>query len=299
MERSSSVLIVDDEAMVRHLLAEALTEAGFRPVEAPDGEAALERARVVQPSVVLTDVRMPRMDGVELLARLKELDPDIVVAVMTGYGNEDIVIRALQNGAVNFFNKPLRPQDAVDFVRSALRASREPRVADLQIAGLESDVKRFSLITADVRLHPVIEQITLNLPAFLSSDEVVKIKIAIEEIIRNSVEHGNLGIGMEEKHEALAHGRFGELVEERLALAGNAEKKILVSSELDKETLTVTVEDEGEGFPWADFLRRGPSELLRLNGRGILLAQMGFDRIVYNDCGNRVTLEKALRKGAV
>jgi FixJ family two-component response regulator/anti-sigma regulatory factor (Ser/Thr protein kinase) len=297
MERSPSVLIVDDEAMVRGVLAEALAQAGYRPVEAPDGETALERARITRPSVVLTDVRMPGMDGVELLSHLKALDSEITVAVMTGFGNEDIVIRALQNGAVNFFNKPLRPQDAVDFVASALRAKRTPRVSDLRTAGLVGESKRFSLVTADVDLHPVIEQITLNLPEFLAPDAVVKVKIAIEEMIRNGVEHGNLGIGLEEKHRALAEGRFGDLLEERLALAGNAEKRILISSELDDEKLTVTVEDEGEGFPWATFMRRRPSELLRFNGRGILLAQMGFDRLLYNERGNKVILEKHLTKG--
>ena len=119
-----SILIVDDEAIIRDLCAKALK--GYRVVQAGDGEEALHLFEKGGIDVILTDVMMPRMDGIELLKRLKEKEPTLVVIVMTGFAEKDVILNALKADADDFISKPLnllQLKTAVDkaLVKKALK----------------------------------------------------------------------------------------------------------------------------------------------------------------------------------
>jgi signal transduction histidine kinase len=101
----ASVLIVDDEAIIRDLCGKALK--GYRVLEAGNGEEALEVFRKEPVEVILTDVMMPRMGGLELLRKLKELEPTVLVVVMTGFADKDVILNALKADADDFITKPL------------------------------------------------------------------------------------------------------------------------------------------------------------------------------------------------
>ncbi|WP_298432603.1 hybrid sensor histidine kinase/response regulator [Geobacter sp.] len=105
-ERSTkSILVVDDEAVIRDLCAKALK--GYRVLQAGDGEEALRLFEKGGIDVILTDVMMPKLNGIELLRRLKELEPTLVVIVMTGYAEKEIILNALKADADDFIAKPL------------------------------------------------------------------------------------------------------------------------------------------------------------------------------------------------
>jgi DNA-binding NtrC family response regulator len=101
------VLVVDDEADARTALAELLRGDGYLVETAADGFKALGKVEEFAPDVVLTDLRMPGMHGVELLKRLRADRPDLVVLVMTAFGAHDSAVAALREGAVGYFMKPL------------------------------------------------------------------------------------------------------------------------------------------------------------------------------------------------
>ena len=119
-----TLLIVDDEPVIRDLCMRALTD--YHILEAGDGEEALriyERGGV---DVILTDVMMPKLDGLELLKRLKELEPMVVVIMMTGFADKELILKALKADADDFINKPLnllQLKSAVDkaLVKKALK----------------------------------------------------------------------------------------------------------------------------------------------------------------------------------
>lgn len=100
-----TILIVDDEAVIRDLCSRALK--GFTVVQAGNGQAALSLFEKGGIDVVLTDVMMPGMDGIELLKKIKELEPTIVVIVMTGFAEKDVILNALKADADDFISKPL------------------------------------------------------------------------------------------------------------------------------------------------------------------------------------------------
>jgi DNA-binding NtrC family response regulator len=101
------VLVVDDEANARTALAELLKEEGYAVETAADGFKALGKFEDFAPDVVLTDLKMPGMDGLELLRKVREKEPDIVVLVMTAFGAIETAVSAMKEGAADYLTKPL------------------------------------------------------------------------------------------------------------------------------------------------------------------------------------------------
>ncbi len=100
-----SILVVDDDALIRNLIAKVLKD--YRILQADNGEDALAMLRDERVDVVLTDVMMPSMNGLDLLKSVKEESPDQVVVVMTGYADKEVILRALRADADDFINKPI------------------------------------------------------------------------------------------------------------------------------------------------------------------------------------------------
>jgi DNA-binding NtrC family response regulator len=113
------ILIVDDEANARSALAELLRDDGYVVDTAADGFKALPKLEDFRPDVVLTDLKMPGMTGLELLARTRARDPHVVVLVATAYGDVDSAVTAMREGAADFLTKP------VDVARLGLVLQRE------------------------------------------------------------------------------------------------------------------------------------------------------------------------------
>lgn len=116
-----NLLLVDDEEGIRTVLSLSLADAGYVVHTARTGEEALAVFDRVRPGVVLTDIKMPGMDGIELLERLKKRDPDVEVIMITGHGDIDLAIQSIQREAADFVTKPVN--DAI--LEIALKRARE------------------------------------------------------------------------------------------------------------------------------------------------------------------------------
>lgn len=114
------VLVVDDEEANRLTLERILVREGLNVRHAANGREALERAREEPVALMLTDLKMPGMDGLSLMKTARSLDPDLEVIVMTAYGTVETAVEAMKEGAYDFVTKPLRRADLVRAVRKAL-----------------------------------------------------------------------------------------------------------------------------------------------------------------------------------
>jgi two-component system response regulator AtoC len=113
------ILVVDDEENIRLVLRTLLKKHGFDVEVADSGEAALGLLDAFDPDVILTDVRMPRMGGLDLLATLKAKQHPATVIVMSAYGNVDLAIEAMKAGAYDYVSKPFKPDEIVLALRKA------------------------------------------------------------------------------------------------------------------------------------------------------------------------------------
>lgn len=116
-----------------------------------------------------------------------------------------------------------------------------------------------------------------------------RVVVGLTELLVNAVEHGNLGIGYEEKAELLERGEFSAEIERRLAREDLAARRIRVTLKHEVTRVVTTIEDEGDGFDWAPFSEYDPERMLDLNGHGIAIARgVSFDEVSYLGKGNVV-----------
>ena len=104
---SWQIVLIDDEEDIREVMTLSLKDAGYRVETAADGESGLRLCQEISPRIVITDIRMPGMDGLQVLEALKKSHPDIEVIVATAFGEMDLAIRALQLDASDFITKPI------------------------------------------------------------------------------------------------------------------------------------------------------------------------------------------------
>ncbi|MEP0761460.1 MAG: response regulator transcription factor [Chloroflexota bacterium] len=122
--QEAHILVVDDEGAIRYSISKTLQRLGYQVHTAETGEEALEMMQRQEYDVVLTDIRMPGLSGVELLARIKEQAPDAVVILLTGYASLETAIESLRLGAHDYLVKPSSSQDIRNSVAEGLERAR-------------------------------------------------------------------------------------------------------------------------------------------------------------------------------
>jgi len=119
-----SILVIDDKESMRGMLAETLSGEGYDVDTAADGKTGINRAKEKKFDVVLTDLKLPEMDGIAVLSQLKEADPDMAVIVMTAFGTIETAVEAMKLGAVDFISKPFDTDRLGVIIKKALENRR-------------------------------------------------------------------------------------------------------------------------------------------------------------------------------
>ncbi|MFA6035033.1 MAG: sigma-54 dependent transcriptional regulator [Myxococcota bacterium] len=121
VESASKVLIVDDEKEIREILALIVRSEGFCSIDAPNGETALKLIRSEHPDLILTDMRMPGMDGIEVMRKSRSIDPEVPVIVITAYADVKQAVSTLKEGAHDYLSKPFDNEEVARVVRRAMK----------------------------------------------------------------------------------------------------------------------------------------------------------------------------------
>ena len=179
-----SILIVEDEKEIRELLAHYLRKEGFRPSVAPDGETGLARARAERPDLVVLDILLPGMDGLEVLRRIRAGGDTAAtpVIMLTAKGDETDRVVGLELGADDYIPKPFSPREVVARIKAVLRRIRNrpenPPEEVYGIGGLKMDVSRHEVLF-DGKAVPLTSKEFRILRALLSSPGRVLTRDAI------------------------------------------------------------------------------------------------------------------------
>ncbi len=120
MPGQATILIIDDEKAMRDSCCHALTYNGYRVETAEDGDSGLQKTREVKPDLVLVDLKMPGINGMEVLEKIEDIDPNIVSVVITGYATVESVVEAMKRHAYAFLSKPFTPKRLRDVVERGL-----------------------------------------------------------------------------------------------------------------------------------------------------------------------------------
>ncbi len=118
--KNNKILIIDDEPNIRSVLKDRLEANGYQVIQAPDGKEGLKLTESTEPDLILLDLQMPKMDGIEVLDRLKKKFPEIIVIVLTGHGSIGLAVEAMKLGAFNFITKPCQSDHIIVAIQKAL-----------------------------------------------------------------------------------------------------------------------------------------------------------------------------------
>lgn len=154
------ILVIDDEAGIRESLAGILADEGFAPLTAANGEAGLTLLETEQVDLVLLDIWMPGIDGMEVLARLKELQPRLPVVMISGHGTIETAVQATRLGAYDFIEKPLSYDKVILAINNALRLCR----LEEENIILRGQAKQHSLTGESAPMRHLRRQIELVAP---------------------------------------------------------------------------------------------------------------------------------------
>lgn len=291
----TNLLIVDDTDVDLMLMEGLLKAPGITIVTAGDGFQALEKISEWSIDLILTDLQMPRMDGLELVRAVREKHPDIPVILTTGKGSEDIAEQALLAGASTYIPKSKLSEMLESTVKEVLDLLSSASVSD----GLfdESFGSRFQFeLKAEPSLIPKLVALCQRmLHAFTPLDRIdrLRIAIAVDHAVQNSFYRGNLEIPAEQKID-LRDLETIELVEERLADEKYSSRRVSVGFDINHRRFAIRVEDDGPGF---DSSSAGSWD--EPASRGTVLMHSFMDTVSYNKKGNVVKMRFVFDKSVV
>ncbi len=294
------VLVVDDSSIDRRLAGSQLEKNTDWTIEyACDGQQGLEAIRRQQPDLVLTDLQMPELDGLELCCAVRREFPDVSVILMTARGSEEVAMEALQAGAASYVPKRALAQQLLETARRVLSARNDDRVQREVLRRMQSRSESF-VVENDVELVLSLSrylQLSVATQWGLDMSSRMQIGMALEEALLNSMYHGNLEVDSKLKEEDF--DAFYQMADERRVTAPYRDRHITVDVRSTPQGVSYSIRDQGPGFDLSTL--PDPTALENLDrpcGRGIMLMRAFMDEVHFNDKGNQVTLVKRSPAGA-
>jgi len=294
-----TILVVDDSVVDRRLVGGLLEASTVCTIEnAANGVEALARIKDALPDLIVTDLTMPMMDGLELVKAVRTHHAEVPVILMTAHGSEALAIEALELGAASYVPKSRLATKLSQTVEEVLAMASASRGSEKLLGCLESAEFVFALTNDPALVDPLVDQVQriVGGMGLCSFSGRLQVGVALKEALLNAILHGNLEIKPEEIEEVadqLIQESDESLVERRAAQSPYAERRVRVEVQLNTNEARFVVRDEGPGFDLASVPQPGNRGSLELErGRGLSLMRTFMDELTYNDAGNQVTMVK-------
>jgi len=260
---------------------------------AEHGREALEIIAREPPDVVLTDLLMPEMDGLELVERIKRDYPATPVILMTAHGSEEIAVKALRTGAANYVPKGNLSRDLVHTIREVLTAASTKRDEQRALACLRQAELHFTLGVENSGHEPLVGFLQGQLRTWKLCDDadLIRIGTALHEAFVNAIEHGNLELDSDLRNDP--EGAYQRMAEARRREAPYRDRKVQVRAHLDRDEIQIIIRDEGPGFDPSGLPDPTvPENIGKISGRGLLLIRTFMDDVRFNETGNEIVMIK-------
>ncbi len=307
-----SILVVDDCSVDRSLIGGLLRCIPDWKIQfANDGADALRKIRAAPPDVIVTDLQMPYVDGLQLVQHVRQEWSEIPVVLITSQGSEQTALAALREGAASYSPKSKMARDLVNTLNQVLGISdrlQNANHAEWTQNGKASidSVKTtachacspcqvsFDLDNNDQVIGRLIEYLQPNLPEWAEED-AIQIAMALHEAIINAMHHGNLEVGSGLRDEC--DNAYYQTIQSRKSQSPFSQRRVRISASFTDEEVWFCIADDGPGFnPEGIADPREDSNLEKLSGRGLLLIRSFMDDVKHNAAGNEITMIKRRKR---
>ncbi len=290
-----TILVVDDVALDRHLVGSLIEEhSGWSAVFAEDGRDALALIKLQVPDLVLTDLQMPEMNGLELVEAIRRDYSYLPVILITAHGSEEIAVAALKAGASSYVPKRDLARDLVPTTQKVLDMSRTTRNQQQILDCLIETEFRFLLSNDPHRVQPLINHLQDHLTMMNLVDKagLIRVGTALHECLINAMEHGNLELTSELRERENSRA-FRNLVDERRQQQSYCDRHVQVIARFSRKEAAFAIRDDGQGFDPSKLPDpRDPANLQKCTGRGLFLIRTFMDEVRFNETGNEITMVK-------
>lgn len=289
-----TALVVDDDASLLELARSILErDLGAAVTTARDAESALAAIQTHPPMIVLTDLNMPGLGGLELVEQMRKLNPDIPAVVMTAHGSEETAVEALRRGAASYVSKKLLHRDLAEIIHEVLSVRSEEYSYQKVHDCLHSAEYHWRLPNDRGLVRPIVSLLQKHLHRYrkLGADEIMRVGIALTEALVNAMVHGNLEVSSSLIGETSEP--FNERIRKRMATEPYSRRVVHVDVFETPMEARYQIRDEGPGFDPAGIPDpTDPDNLEKGFGRGLLLIRTFMDEVFHNATGNQITLIK-------
>jgi CheY-like chemotaxis protein len=289
------VLVIDDSPIERRriglLLQKGMPEALVTFAE--NGRVGYDTMSAITPDVVLSDMRLPEMNGIEFVKRVRADENYVPVILMTSFGSEKIAVEALLAGASSYVPKLELESELVPTLFNILALSNQRHHRRKVINTLTRVDFHYSIPNDMDLISPLVchllDQITTM--KLLRGQDLTHVGVALREAMSNAIHHGNLELDSSIRQ--ADENAYYRLADERRIKSPYKERQMIVEAILTREEVRFTISDDGPGFDVENALNDSAEiNLDRIGGRGLLLMRSFMDNVTFNDKGNTVNMTK-------
>ena len=287
------VLVVEDSRTQAQQIKLLLEDASFKVELAGHGVEALAALRRAAPDIVLTDLEMPQMNGLELVSAVRRDFAWVPVVLMTAHGSEAIAAHALAKGAASYVPKIFLAQDIVSTLERILALTNAHRQHYYALDCLAKSEFHFVLPNDPAVVPPIISYLdgVIGFLQMCDATERMRVGVALQEACLNAIYHGNLEVSsaLRQEDETVYHA----LVKTRREQAPFQDWRVFLDVNITPDEATYTIRDEGHGFdPSVLPDPSDPENLEKIGGRGIFLIRTFMDLVYHNENGTAITMTK-------
>jgi CheY-like chemotaxis protein len=294
MTAPTLVLAVDDSMTQVMGMQILLQQHGYEVITAANGHLALEAVRERRPDLVVTDLQMPEMDGLQLVAALRQEFAGLPIILTTAKGSEEIASKALRLGASSYVPKRTLNEDLVPTIERMMSMVDVADHTTRPSTYLTAIRIELSLGNDDVQVPSVIARLEKPLAELGLLDDTMQMQIstALDEALINAIIHGNLEISTELRYRGTDE-QFRDIVNERRQQEPYVNRNVTIIMDATRDEVTFTIRDQGVGFDVSSL--PDPTDFSNLGecgGRGLLLINAFMDRVEHNDHGRELVMFK-------
>lgn len=293
----ANIIVAEDSLTQAAQIRMYLEEQAHEVTVANDGAEALRLMNDSLPDLVLTDMQMPEVNGLQLIQAVRLQFPTVPAILLTAEGNDELAVEALRNGAASYVPKSRMAEWLIATVDEVLDLLRADHNYARLVQSLNYNELRFTLESDPDLIDPLVDLIQQMVFGMGLCDATGRIRIGmvVEHALMNALYRGNLEISRDEleQPQAQANDDPTDVVHQRLAQLPYRDRKICFEAKLDSNRSQFVVTDEGPGFDVSTLPDPSDPHILeREGGRGLVLMRSFMDELQFNEKGNSVTMIK-------